>query len=121
MSGREVSIGGTRYRVVVTGPEGQWVAHAERADTGERFGVECSGATEGEAAERLKRWIEWQHDHAAVLEALQQAERGYHRAIAGSAFVGPIDGPGATELQQEVLDLLKAARRRLDEVRGREP
>jgi hypothetical protein len=121
MSGREVSVGGARYRVVVAGPEGQWVAHAERADTGERFGVECSGATEAEAGERLVRWIEWQHDHAAALEALQQAEREYHRAIAGSVFVGPIDGPGVAELQQDALDLLKGARRRLDEVRGREP
>jgi hypothetical protein len=122
MSGaREFVIGGARYRTIVTGHEGHWVAHAERSDTGERFGVECSGVSEADAVDRLTRWIEWQHDHAAALEALQQAERAYHRTIAGSAFVSPIEGPSAAELQQDALDLLKAARLRLDEVRGREP
>jgi hypothetical protein len=118
---REFVIGGTRYRTVVSGREGHFVACAERADTGERFGVECSGVSEADAVDRLARWIEWQHDHAAALEALQHAERAYHRTIAGSAFVSPIEGPSAAELQQDALDLLKAARQRLDDVRAREP
>ena len=43
-------------------------------------------ATEAEAIARLTRWLEWQHEHATALAALQQAERDYHRTIAGSAF-----------------------------------
>jgi hypothetical protein len=118
---REVSIGGTKFRVVVALREGQWVAYAVRADTGARFGSECAGVTETEAVDRLVRWIEWQHDHATALEALQEAERSYHRTIAGSAFVNPLEGPSAVELQHDALELLRAARQRLDEVRTREP
>ena len=33
--------------------DGQWVAHAERVDTGERFGIECAGASTDEAAGRV--------------------------------------------------------------------
>jgi hypothetical protein len=68
-----------------------------------------------------ERWVEWQRDHAVALEAVQQAERAYHRTIAGSAFVSPIEGPSAAELQRDALDLLQAARQRLEEVRAREP
>ena len=66
-------------------------------------------------------WQEWQHEHAAALEALQQAQRAYHRTIAGSAFASPTEGPSATELQKESLDAVEAARVRLDEIRGRRP
>ena len=65
------------------------------------------------------RWLEWQREHAAALEALQQAERAYHRTIAGSAFASPTEGPSAIELQKESLDAVEAARVRLDEIRAR--
>ena len=68
-----------------------------------------------------ERWLEWQHEHAAALEALQQAQRTYHRTIAGSAFASPAEGPSAIELQKESLDAVEAARVRLDEIRGRRP
>ena len=67
------------------------------------------------------RWLEWQHEHAAALEALQQAQRAYHRTIAGSAFASPAEGPSAIELQKESLGAVDAARVRLDEIRGRRP
>ena len=67
------------------------------------------------------RWREWQLEHAAALEALQQAQRAYHRTIAGSAFAGPTEGPTAIEMQKESLDVVEAARIRLDEIRGRKP
>jgi len=67
------------------------------------------------------RWLEWQHDHAAALEALQQAERAYHRTVAGSAFASPTEGPSPIELQKESLDAVEAARLRLDAVRARRP
>jgi hypothetical protein len=101
--------------------DGQWLAHAEREDTGDPFGIECRGATEAEALDRLTGWLAWQSEHAAALEDLQRAERAYHRTVAGSAFASPTEGPTAIELQKESLDALEGARARLDEIRGRKP
>jgi hypothetical protein len=67
------------------------------------------------------RWLEWQREHAAALEALQQAQRAYHRTIAGSAFASPTEGPTAVEVQKESLEAVEAARLRLDEIRSRKP
>jgi len=67
------------------------------------------------------RWADWQREHAAALEALQQAQRAYHRTIAGGAFASPTEGPTPIEVQKEALDALEAARVRLDEVRQRKP
>ena len=66
-------------------------------------------------------FLDWQREHAAALDALQQAQRAYHRTIAGSAFAGPSEGPTAIELQKESLDAVEAARIRLDELRQRMP
>src|SRR6185295_1469468 len=101
--------------------DGQWLAHAVLDDTGQPFGVECAGTTETAAVDRLVGWLEWQYEHAAALEALQRAERAYHRTIAGSAFASPMEGPSALELQKESLDAVEAARVRLDEIRARRP
>jgi hypothetical protein len=109
------------YRIVCVQRDGQWIAHAERPDTGDPFGIECGGATEQEAKDRLARWLEWQREHAEALEALQQAERAYHRTIAGSAFASPTEGPSPIEMQKESLDAVEAARVRLDEIRARRP
>jgi hypothetical protein len=117
----ETSIGAVRYRIPATERNGQWVACAERADTGDRFGVECTGTSPEEAAEGVARWLEWQHDHAAALEDLQRAEHAYHRAIAGSAFASPTEGPSAIEMQRESLEAVEAARVILDEIRARRP
>ena len=117
----EISIGAARYRIVASERDGQWTARAEREDSGKPFGIECGGATEAEAIDRLVQWLAWQDEHAAALDALQTAERAYHRMIAGSAFVSPTEGPTAIELQKESLDAVEAARVRLDEVRARKP
>lgn len=66
-------------------------------------------------------WRAWQREHAAALEALQQAQRAYHRTIAGSAFASVSEGPSAAEIQKESLDAVEAARVRLDEIRSRKP
>lgn len=66
-------------------------------------------------------WKAWQREHTAALEALQQAQRAYHRTIAGSAFARPTEGPTAIELQQESLRAVEAARVRLDQIRARQP
>jgi len=118
---KDLTIGGRSYRIHAVERAGKWLAHAERADTGDRFGLEYAGTTEGEAIERAARWLDWQSEHAAALEDLQKAERGYHRTIAGSAFASPIEGPTAVEMQQESLEELERARVRLDEIRARKP
>lgn len=115
------TIGETSYRITASQRGGRWIAHAERADTGARFGIECGGATEAEAVDRLVRWLDWQHEHASALDALQHAEHDYHRTIAGSAFASPTEGPSAMEMQKDSLEALEAARERLDEIRGRKP
>jgi hypothetical protein len=101
--------------------DGQWIARAKREDTGDPFGIECAGATEGEAVARLSEWLDWQREHSEALEALQLAEQAYHRTIAGSAFASATEGPSAIELQKESLDAVEAARIRLDEIRSRKP
>ena len=118
---KQITIADTRYRLVCVERGGQWLAHAERVDIGDAFGIVCSGSTEADALGRLTRWLEWQGEHTAALEALQRAERAYHRTIAGSAFASPTEGPSAIELQKEALDAVEQARVRLDEVRARRP
>jgi hypothetical protein len=121
MSMRELTVGRERLRIHVVRRDADWAAYAERIETGDRFGVECAGGTEDEALARLHRWLEWQHEHAAALDALQQAERAYHRTIAGSAFASATEGPDPVEMQKESLEALEAARVHLDEVRARRP
>ena len=118
---KPVALGDRRYRLEAAERDGQWLARAIRDDTGDPFGIECAGATESAAIERLERWLAWQHEHAAALEELQRAERAYHRTIAGSAFASPTDGPSPRELQKESLDAVEAARTRLDEIRASRP
>jgi hypothetical protein len=98
-----------------------WTAFAEQADTGHRFGIECTGATEAIALARLSRWLDWQIDHSSALAALQTAERAYHRVIAGNAFGSPLDDPSAADRQRSALMEIDAARARLDVVRNRRP
>jgi hypothetical protein len=116
---REIRVGDRQYRLVAVERDGGWTARAESVATGERFGIECAGQTDTAAIERLLQWLTWQHEHASALEALQEAERAYHRTIAGSAFASPIEGPTAIELQKEAFKRVEAARERLDEIRAR--
>ena len=108
-------------RILCEERDGQWMARAVREDNGDPFGIECSGDTQENARTRLQHWLDWQHEHSAALEALQQTERAYHRTIAGSAFASPSEGPSAIELQKESLEEVEAARLRLDEIRARKP
>ncbi len=109
---------GASYRVIATVLNGQWTAHAVREETGERFGIDVTAPTEDEATTRLSSWLEWQREHTTALEALQQAERAYHRAIAGEAFATQAGAGAAT---RESLELVERARARLDDVRARRP
>lgn len=115
----EVVVSGTRYRISAERREREWVASARVDETGERFGPELSGPFEAATVDRVERWLGWQAEHAAALEALQQAERSYHRAMAGQAFAAGPGGAGPATLA--LLDELDAARRRLDAIRDRQP
>src|SRR5262245_15547971 len=113
--------GNDTYRLVAERRGAGWAGRALRGDAGDPFGVESSGATAEEALDRLTRWLMWQREHTEALEELQNAERSYHRTIAGSAFASPTDGPSPLELQKESLEALEVARHRLDRVRGLRP
>jgi hypothetical protein len=115
------TVGGVEYRLLAEERDGCWMAHAERIDNGDRFGVEASGTTESDAVSRLSAWLEWQDEHRAALAALQEAEHDFHRVVAGSAFANPTEGPTPTEMQQAALNRVEAARVHLDEVRDRRP
>src|SRR3982751_3724729 len=99
----------TRYRLTATARDGTWIARATDVASGDPYGIECAGTTEHEAIARLTAWLEGQAEHAAALADLQQAERAYHRTIAGSAFVGPVEGPSPVERQKESLAAVEAA------------
>jgi hypothetical protein len=116
-----ITVGGRRLVLRAVERDGRWFAHAKSDETGDAFGLEYAGETEAAALTGLTSWLEWQGEHAAALDALQQAERAYHRTIAGSAFASPTEGPTPTELQQESLNAVEVARVRLDEVRARKP
>jgi hypothetical protein len=117
----EITLRDKRYRLTAVERDAEWIARAIDATSGDPFGIECAGTTEGEAIARLTRWLRWQHEHAAALAALQQAERAYHRTVAGTAFANPTEGPSAIEIQKESLAAVEAARRRLDELRASKP
>jgi hypothetical protein len=117
----ELTLGGARYVLSAEGAGGQFTAIARKAETGERFGIECTGESEADALDRLSRWLAWQYEHASALESLQRAEQAYHRTLAGSAFASAVEGPSAVELQKESLEQVEAARVRLDEIRARRP
>jgi len=114
-------IGDCTYRLGASPEPGRWVSYASRADSGERFGIVCAGATESEAVDRLAKWLRWQHDHKAALRVLQECERDYHRTVAGSAFAAPAHDLLGVEQRRASLDQVDAARRRLDEVRASRP
>jgi hypothetical protein len=112
---RSVAIDGVQF-VIAAAPIGdRWTARAERSPRGTRFGPACTGSTEAEAIDRMAVWLAWQADHVRALEALQQAERDWHRAIAGTFAEGAGDRP------DPALSLIEAARVRLDEIRARRP
>ena len=116
----ELTVGNTAYRLVTTEQSGQWTAHALRAETGERFGVETTAETAFDAIGGLARWLEWQHEHTCALDSLQQAERAYHRSVADVAFAAS-DNVIAMVGRRASLEQVDAARQRLDDVRARRP
>jgi hypothetical protein len=117
----EITVAGKAYRIVTVEHGGRWIAHAVRVENGEPFGIDVTAATAEDAAARLERWLEWQQAHTDALEALQQAERAYHRAMADAAFSAASAGSEPGEERRASLEIVDAARARLDEIRAQRP
>jgi hypothetical protein len=118
MTKPQVEIGGCVYTLVTSAKEQQWTAHALRGETSERYGVEVTAGSEDDARARLTRWLTWQYEHTVALDALQQAEKAFHRAIAGSAFASPDAQAAESKPARAAMD---AARNALDDIRARRP
>jgi hypothetical protein len=116
----QIVIGEARYRIRTEGRLDRWVAQAELESTGERFGPEITADTAQAAIDQAAAWLGWQAEHGRALDVLQQAERAYHRAVAGHAFAGS-EQPAAGEVQRGLLEHVDTARRALDFVRARRP
>jgi len=114
-------IGGRMYRIRAGQRNGRWTAYAVRLDNGDRFGGNFWGDSEATATAAVTRWLEWQTDHVTALEALQEAERAYHRSIAGHAFASAADEPATRQARRDRLAAVERAQARLDEVRARKP
>jgi hypothetical protein len=117
---RRVRVGNVSYTIHAVWRNEAWIAFT-RADTGERFGIQSTGSTEGQAIDSMIAWLEWQHDHAAAFSSLQIAERAYHRMVAGNAFSSNDAADAGSADSRETLDNVEAARARLDEIRARKP
>lgn len=116
-----VRIGARWLSIRTVGGDEGWIARATRGENGAPFGIEATASSEGEAEARLVRWLEWQAAHEAALEALQAAERAYHRSVAAGAFLDGDDRPPADERRLDALRALNAARAILDTVRAEQP
>lgn len=114
-------IGGQAFDIRTSSRGGRSQAHAVRLDTGDRFGPDFVAAAEHEARAAVTRWLEWQHEHEVALGALQDAERIYHRAVAGHAFGTREEMDARLLARRDALTRVEAARTRLDEVRARRP
>lgn len=112
---------GRAYRIRASQRGGRWTAFAVRADNGDRFGGNFSGDSEATATAAVTTWLEWQVDHACALAVLQDAERAYHRSIAGHAFASPADETATLQARRDGLAAVERARMQLDEIRARRP
>ena len=117
----DVFVHGQRFDIRVSRRDGRSIAYAVRPETGDRFGADFAGTSDDEAVASLTRWLDWQDDHAAALEALQEAERAYHRAVASHMLAGEADRSAAGQQRSECLERVVSARERLDAIRVRRP
>lgn len=117
-----LTIGEATYRIRTSQRTGQWTAWAVRAESGDRFGLDFASDSQASAIAAVTRWLEWQHDHAQALEGLQEAERAYHRSVAGNLFAtAAADESTTRQRRREALERMEQAKGRLDEVRSRRP
>lgn len=114
-----VRFGTTSYQLYTKEQSGSFVAYACREDNAERFGIETSGPSAEDATSKLTRWLEWQHQHTDALGQLQEAERTYHRTMAGAAFAE--DQTGLDVARRQALEAMTVARNNLDDLRARRP
>lgn len=116
-----LKIGAQWFKVATGRRQDVWTARASVGETGQRFGPEVTAETEADAVTRLTGWLEWQSEHATALEALQEAERAYHRSVTSGAFAGTDDARAAVARRAAALGAIEDARLTLDAVRARRP
>lgn len=115
----ELTIGSTDYRLHSDDRNGRIVTYAVRLDNGDRFGIDVNGTSVEDTQSTLARWLQWQYEHSEALATLQQAERVYHKAMAGAAFGTTPEA--AAEESRTAVEAMNEARTRLDEIRLRRP
>ncbi len=64
-------------------------------------------------------WLTWQREHTEALQALQEAQRRYHRVLSGHAFAAEDDA--VMGRQKDALREVDQARVKLDRIRTRQP
>ena len=67
------------------------------------------------------KWLNWQDAHSKALEALQNAQRAYHRLLADDALGSHSEESAASDLRRQSLAEIEAASTYLSEVRARRP
>jgi len=116
-----LTVGDRTFSIRTVEKNASWRAHAVSLEHGDRFGVELVAPTEAEAIDRMRRWLEWQHEHVSALAELRSAERAYHRSIADEAFSTGDHAAVSEQARRAALDRIESARVKLDEVRTHQP
>jgi hypothetical protein len=116
-----VTVGDRTFRIHAVEQPGSWLAHAVSLEHGDRCSEDMAAPTETEAMDRVRRWLEWQRDHAMALAELQTAQRAYHRTITDVAFASRADSEQAPHARPTALALVDAARAKLDAMRACRP
>jgi hypothetical protein len=117
----DVMVGARRF-VVGTRPEaGGWTAEARCAESGEVFGPAVADTSADAAMLRLIRWLQWQEGHAHAIDVLREAERAYHRLVAGRAFAPAPNDEMPEGVRRAALRDVETARRLLDAIRATRP
>lgn len=117
---KSVAVAGATFTIAAAPHDGGWRAEAIDGSGG-RFGPAIVDRDPDRAIDRVARWLVWQRRHDELLRALQDAEQGYHRAIAAGAFAPPAAGASTAGLRADALRRLDEARRALDAARRRKP
>lgn len=117
----EVVVGSRRFCVELRSEGGGWTAAARCADTGEPFGPAIVDTSADGARLRLTRWLHWQHGHAHAIDVLREAERAYHRHVAGRAFAPDPNDEMSGDVRRAALRDVETARRLLDAIRATRP
>jgi hypothetical protein len=118
---RDLIVGARRFSVDIRPELGGWTAQARCPETADPFGPAIADISADAATLRLTRWLEWQEGHAHAIEVLREAERAYHRLVAGRAFAPDPNDEMSEGVRRAALRDVETARRLLDAIRATRP